>query len=335
MYGGIFKNHDGVAFLSGDVPHLYRTWTNVAAQQYAIHTVNAVNYAGIQLIAYNITKWRVFLPSIAGVGEPVLAGMRLPSDGYHTLDAIIPTAGGWYVYGLSAPSVNITITGYATYQGYYVRKNQCGYVYARAMLSASNGEPLYSINANSGYSLPAIDAFAHYTSAMKTPGSGLALYSPTGSEIFYYPAVFSPIKARVDSPPVPAPSMNGASSIQALSHSKGSVVFYGCGQYVFDRAFYTHNTTCSYGCDGYSGCLNYYSTTGATMMLRNMVNSDGVVKRIPLKTTTYKASSYTDNSSVVGFGGSPVSSSGSSSSGYKLSTSSSNTDEEYVIVIPI
>lgn len=375
MYGGIFKNPDGTAFLSGDVPHLYRVWSCVQSVVYRTievsevfdsngcrlnaaysgaegvsHGMNCPNGSGSWLVTpmagvfsqrYSVIKWRAFLPSIQGVGAPLLASMRMPSTGFHAIDSIEVTAGGYYVYGLSAPDVSIRRSTYAAdwyyWQG-YTANNQCGYRYNRIMQPTTSGSiEGFTITAQPNSSIPIIDAYAAYTGAIGgTHNYGLSLRNTTGEEIFKYPALFDPIKARVEAPQVPAPTMLSSGETRALDTTVNrSVVFFGVGQYVFDRAFYTHNTVCSYGCDGFSGCLNYYGTKGVTILLRNMINSSGIVRRIPVKTSMYSSTSYTDNSSVVGFGGSPVSSSGSTSSGYKISTSVSNTDGEYAIAIPV
>lgn len=343
MYGGIFKNPDGTAFLSGDVPHLYRVWSGAQAVAYANISVAPVNKAGITLGAgYNITKWRAFLPSNTDAGEPVLASIRVPSNGFHAIDGISPATGGWFVYGISTGNVSVVQNSAAPYSYYYqgyTRKNQCGYIYNRGMQSTSSatGVVNYVINGANASSLPVVDGYALYSSAMGAGyNEGIILVNTAGERVFQYPAKYNPIKARVDTGQIPAPSMISSNDVRALNNTNGlSVSFYGVGQYVIDRAFYLHNTICSYGCDGYSGCVNEYRTDGTTIVLRNMIDSNGIVRRIPVKTSMYSSSSYTDNSSVVGFGGSPVSSSGSTSSGYKISTSVSNTDGEYAIAIPV
>lgn len=343
MYGGIFKNPDGTAFLSGDAPHLYRVWSGVQAVAYVNIYVAPVNSAGIKLdYGYSVTKWRAFLPNNTDAGEPVLASIRVPSAGFHAIDGIFPTEGGWYVYGISTGDVSIvqsSVVPYSYYYQGYSRKNQCGYTYNRFMAGTSAVTSIenYVINGASPSSLPIVDGYAPYTAAMGVGYSnGFALINPSGVKVFQYPVKYTPIKARVDTGQISAPSMISSDDVRALNSTEGlSISFYGVGQYVFDRAFYTHNTTCSYGCDGESGCINSYSTSGNTILLRNMINSSGIVRRIPVKTSVYSGSRYTDNSSVVGFGGSPVSSSGGTSSGYKISTSVSNTDGEYAIAIPV
>jgi hypothetical protein len=343
LYGGLFYNDIGTAYVSADVPHLYRAWTGVGTWVYQGHAFNGFpKYVGIYSGSYTVYKWVTFLPYIAGVGAPLLVSMRVPSSGVHAIDSIEPTNGGWNVFGTSAPKTIISqsaTTPWYSYSGRYLRQNECGYVWVGNMIPSGPSDVLgYDINPVDAPMLPVIDAYAGYTPNMRDGSTtGISIANTAGVEVFGYPAKFKPIKGRADVL-VAAPVSFSTNRTQALvSGTSGkSIVFYGSGQYLFDRAFYYKSITMDYGCDGYGGYIASYRTLGLTIVLRNMIAADGYVYPTPVSNSAYNAFSYVDNSHSTDSWGGPISNvSGSTSSGYQISTTSINQTSEYAVAIPI
>lgn len=252
-YGAVLRSSSGKIIINPYGKSLYRAWSKLPVEVY--ETVNietsTTTYIGIpeystskgvyysadrvrtnsaitsgfgdQFGTFTLLKWRAFIPNLFDF-VPILAGVGGDFSGTAAINYIEATAGGWYVYGVSAQKVTTTTRtvhklGYSyPFAGGQVISNWHIYSsdYTAPYISTRTGHLVrdyyldnpsrsssqvtyYSPDGNASVSGLFVSAYAECTPQTLSGTLGIEIKDANGAASFSYPSVVPPVFGTGDS----------------------------------------------------------------------------------------------------------------------------------------